>query len=353
MNAGPLRRDWSLHLMPEGLTLATNIDDWCLGTCPRERTVTRGLSSALSIEDGLVQCNVISLDAHDRCLHFTQIAVTMIKLIEVHATHLSSMVFLCATSDMFPTPPPIVVPVCAASLTYLPKQEEIRKVCGSADEVARVGDASIFYQQRLHPQGGQVLPHFLEIGAIVQVAKGFRSPMHLMRMRIDDEYIAAGAYHATQFVEDGARTHDVMQQHMAHRNIDGASRQRQFLGHPLFEGNMLVSGLGHLLPGPYEHSRRTIHADDVPHQWSYHTRKVTSACTRVEHGHILVPGKEPGEPFLQGSLISTRNILIPGGSDPIKIGSLLGFEMAQLLLWRGSQIEAKQGIKMFKNLFVG
>src|SRR6266851_4329229 len=272
MNAGPLRRDWSLHLMPEGHTLATNIDDWCLGTCPRERTVTRGLSSALSIEDGLVKCNVISLDAHDRCLHFTQIAVTMIKLIEVHATHLSSMVFLCATSDMFPTPPPIVVPVCAASLTYLPKQEEIRKVCGSADEVARVGDAGIFYQQRLHPQGGQVLPHFLEIGAIMQVAKGFRSPMHLMRMRINDEYIAAGAYHATQFVEDG---------------------------------------------------------------------------------HILVPGKEPGEPFLQGSLISTRNILIPGGSDPIKIGSLLGFEMAQLLLWRGSQIEAKQGIKMFKNLFVG
>ena len=55
------------------------------------------------------------------------------------------MVFLCATSGMFPTPVPIVDPVGAASLTHLPKQEEIRKVGGSANEVARVGDAGIFY----------------------------------------------------------------------------------------------------------------------------------------------------------------------------------------------------------------
>jgi hypothetical protein len=41
------------------------------------------------------------------------------------------MVFLCAPSGMFPTPAPIVYPLRAASLTHLPKQEEIRKVCGT------------------------------------------------------------------------------------------------------------------------------------------------------------------------------------------------------------------------------
>src|SRR6266487_2279383 len=158
---------------------------------------------------------------------------------------------------------PTMGPVCIASLTHVTKQEEIGKVCRSADEVARVGDASIFYQQDVYLQGGQMLAHFLEIGPIVQVAKGFRSPMLLMRMRVDDEYIAAGADHATQFGKDGARAHDVMQQHMAHRDIDRAARQRQFLGQSLFEGNMLVSRLCHLLCGPCEHSGRTIHADDV------------------------------------------------------------------------------------------
>jgi len=35
------------------------------------------------------------------------------------------MVFLCAMSGMFPTPPPIVSPVHAALLTHLPRQNEL------------------------------------------------------------------------------------------------------------------------------------------------------------------------------------------------------------------------------------
>src|SRR5207247_7149894 len=93
MNAGSLQRDWSLHLMPEDLTLAANIDDSCLDTCPRKCSVVCGLSSALGIEDGLVQGNAISLDAHDHRLQLTQIAVAMITLIEVHVTPLSSLLY--------------------------------------------------------------------------------------------------------------------------------------------------------------------------------------------------------------------------------------------------------------------
>jgi hypothetical protein len=49
-----------------------------------------GLSTALGIEDGLVQGNAISLNVHDHGLHFTHITVAMIELVRVHGVPLSS-----------------------------------------------------------------------------------------------------------------------------------------------------------------------------------------------------------------------------------------------------------------------
>jgi len=51
---------------------------------------------------------------------------------------------------------------------------------------------------------------FLKIGSIMQVTKSFRCPMMLVRMRIDDNYIAIGAYYAAKFSQDSARTDHMM-----------------------------------------------------------------------------------------------------------------------------------------------
>src|SRR5947207_6240574 len=116
-----------------------------------------------------------------------------------------------------------------------------------------MGDAGVFYQQRFHVEGGDVLLQFPEIGAIVEVTEGFGGPIMFVCMRINDEHMAAGAHYAAQFTEDGARTHYVVQEHMTHGDIYGTCREREALGHAFTEGDMLVSRLGHLLPGPGEH----------------------------------------------------------------------------------------------------
>ncbi len=58
-------------------------------------------------------------------------------------------------------------------------------------------DARILYLQYVHLQSFQVLLELPEIGSIVQITEGFRGPMIPVRVRIDDEYIATGAHHAT------------------------------------------------------------------------------------------------------------------------------------------------------------
>src|SRR6266705_262231 len=85
---------------------------------------------------------------------------------------------------------------------------------------------------------------------ICNVFRCFWSPMMLVRMCIDDEHIAPRAHYAAQFSQCSARTHHVMHEHMTHRDINGTARQGELLGHPFLEENMLVPGMGHLLPGP-------------------------------------------------------------------------------------------------------
>src|SRR6266699_1247946 len=115
---------------------------------------------------------------------------------------------------------------------------------------ARAGDPRVFELQRFHLQRFQMLLELPEIGPIVQVTKSFGSPMMLVRMCIDDEHIAPRAHYAAQFSQCSARTHHVMHEHMTHRDINGTARQGELLGHPFLEENMLVPGMGHLLPGP-------------------------------------------------------------------------------------------------------
>ena len=198
-----------------------------------------------------------------------------------------------------------------------------------------------------------MLAQFLEIGPVVQVTKGFRGPMILVRMCIDDEHVAARAHHTTQFFKDGSRTYDVVQEHMAHRDIHGIRREGELLGHPLAEGDMLVPGLGHLLPGSCEHGRCAIHADHVAHKRSHHACEVARACSGIKDCHVLVPGKEPAEAFLEFGLVGARDVVIPGRGDALKIVSFVRFDVLQLLLWRSRQIEADQGIEVLKDLFVG
>jgi hypothetical protein len=168
---------------------------------------------------------------------------------------------------------------------------------------------------------------FLEIGSIVQVPKGFGGPVVLVPMGIDDEEIPTRTHDALQFGKDRARAYHVMQQHMAHRDINGTRREREVFGHALTEGDVLVVGLGHLLASQSKHGGRAVYTDDVPYKGCHHARKVAGACTGIEHRHILVPGKEPDKPFLQVGLIGTSNIVIPDGSDAIKIGLFMRFEM--------------------------
>src|SRR5215469_16554146 len=96
---------------------------------------------------------------------------------------------------------------------------------------------------------------------------------------------------------------------------------------------MPVARLGHLLSSPYEHGRRTIHADYVPHKRGHHACEVACTCAHVEDRHTLMPGQKPGEAFLELGLIGACDIGIPGGCDLLKIVPLVRFKLPQLLFW--------------------
>src|SRR6266581_3166906 len=194
---------------------------------------------------------------------------------------------------------------------------------------------------------------FFKIGSIMQVTKSFRCPMMLVRMRIDDNYIAIGAYYAAKFSQDSARTDHMMKEHMAHHDIDGTRCKGKLFGHPLSKRDMLISCLSHLLPSACEHGRCAIHPDHFSHKWSHHACKVSCACSHVEYRHVLMPGEEPCEPLLKFDLVGTRDIGVPGRCDLLKIVPFVHFNTSQLLLRRGRQIEPNQGIEMLKNFFVG
>ena len=116
---------------------------------------------------------------------------------------------------------------------------------------------------------------------------------------------------------------------------------------------MLVTSLGHLLPGPCKHRWRTIHANHISHKRGQHACKISRARSRIQYGHVLVPGKEPGETFLKFGLVRARHVGVPGRGDLLKIISLMCFKMLQLFFRGCRKVEANQGIEVFKNLFVG
>src|SRR5579871_4453685 len=95
----------------------------------------------------------------------------------------------------------------------------------------------ILYLQRLHLQSFHMLLHFLEISPVMQITKRFRGPAILVWMSVNDYHIAAGTYHATQFIQHGARADNVMEQHMAHGDIDRSSCQGKLFSHTLLEGD--------------------------------------------------------------------------------------------------------------------
>ena len=143
-----------------------------------------------------------------------------------------------------------------------------------------------------------------------------------------------------------------MQEHMTHGDINRTHREREALGHSLPEGDMLVPDLDHLLPRPCEHGRCAIHADHLSYKRSHHSCKIPCPCSHVEHRHLLPPWQQPGEPFLKFNLVGARHIVIPGRCDLLKIVSFVRFDMLQLLLWRGRQIDPHQCIEMLKNLLI-
>src|SRR5579875_514162 len=91
----PHRGNWPLQPVPDLVTFTTHIAHPRLPARPGERAVVSRLSSAPRIKDRLVQHNPIFGDAYHRCIHFTEVAVSMIELIGVHKNQITSFPLRC------------------------------------------------------------------------------------------------------------------------------------------------------------------------------------------------------------------------------------------------------------------
>src|SRR5260370_20388614 len=153
--------------------------------------------------------------------------------------------------------------------------------------------------QHLDLCSGQVFFQLPALNPIVDISKFGRRPEVPVCIGVDDEQVATWTYDTHKLLKRLTWTHGVMEQHVAHGNIDGCVRERQPFSNPFPQGNMLVACGTHLLVGTSEHSGGTIHPNYFPGERRNDLCQIACPGSHVKHAHSLLPGEQLAQPLLE------------------------------------------------------